>query len=133
MGFFEWFGEIFNPGPVGNIGRQDNDAWQPKNKFTVWFLTVLGVVLFGFLIWAVLQSDEKWQWLIALVIYLLLSWFASPKPAYSNIGWARGLIDNPFRISDDFNRWLALFALMLVPGKIIIYAAQTIHNTIRAL
>ena len=132
MGFLEWFGESFNRGPVGNINRNDDDSWQPRSKFTVWFLTLLGVGFLGFSIWAILQSDHKWQWLIAMGIYLIISFFASPQPDNSNMGWAGGLIDNPFRISDDFNRLLAIFALMLLPGKIILYAAQTILNTFRA-
>ena len=132
MGLFEWLGESFNPGPTGNIQRHENASWQPKSKFTTWLFTLLGLGIFGFLAWCILQSDAIWQWTLALLIYLIIAWVASPRPDYRNMGWAGGLLDNPFRISDDYNRMLSLLALLLVPGKLIIYAAQTLLNTIRA-
>lgn len=43
----------------------------------------------------------------------------SAKPDYSNIGWFGGLIDNPFKISDDVNRMIVLFMVILIPGRLI--------------
>ena len=132
MSLFEWFGEKFNPGPVGTVAHDEEDTWQPKSRFLIWLLTLLGVAILGLLIWGIFQLENKWQGFLLLLVYLLLSWWLSPQPDRSNMGWAGGIIDHPFRITDDFNRWLFFFALFLVPGKLILYAAQTILNTIRA-
>ena len=132
MSLFEWFSERYNTGPVGDINDEE-DSWEPKNKFTVWFLILLGIALLGFFVWSISQTDHLWQWTLAFLVYLLISRFASPRPDHTNMGWARGLLDNPFRISDDHNRLLLFFAFALIPGKLILYAAQTILNTIRSL
>jgi len=132
MGLFEWLGEKFNPGPVGTVRNDDDDSWQPGSKVLVWILTLLGVGIFVFFVWSILQSEDQWQWTLALVVYLFLARLLTPRPDHSNMGWAGGIIDHPFRISDDFNRWLFVFALLLLPGKIVLYAFQTILNTIRA-
>ena len=134
MSLFEWIGERFNPGPIGKIdGPDDENSYQPKNKFWIWFLTILGACLFGFLLWNIFQSENPPLLLLFLLLYLLLAYFLSPKPDRSNMGWLGGLMDNPFRISDDINRFLFFLALFLLPGKIMLYALQTIINTIKAL
>ena len=133
LSIFEWIAEKFNPGPVGTIDRNEEDAWQPQSRFLTWLLTLLGIGLFSFFIWGILKWENKWLAFLSLVIYLLLAWSITPKPAHQNMGWFGGLIDHPFRISDDFNRWLFIFALVLLPGKIILFSFQTILNTIRAL
>ena len=133
MGLFEWIGESFNPGPVGTVERDVENDWQPRNKFIIWLLTVLGIGMFSFFLWGVLQWNNKWEGVLLLTLYLFLSWFLTPKPDHRNMGWFGGTIDNPFRISDDFNRAQLFFAAFLIPGKIILHSAQTIINTIRAL
>ena len=132
MSLFEWFGEKFNPGPVGTAGHDDDNSWQPQNKFLIWLLTLLGAGIFGFFVWGILQLEDQWQWVLVLVVYLFLARLFTPKLDHSNMGWVGGIINHPFRISDDLNRWLFFFALFLLPGKLVLYAAQTIINTIRA-
>lgn len=131
MSLFEWIGERFNPGPVGTVKPENNNAWQPKNKAVTWILTLLGLGLFGFFVWAILQWDRRWLGFLLLPVYLLLARLLSPKPDYRNMGWFGGLVDHPFRFSDDLNRWLLFFALLLLPGKLILFAAQTLGNTFR--
>jgi hypothetical protein len=36
------------------------------------------------------------------------------------MGWVRGIIDNPFRWSDDVNRFLFFVEAILLPGKLMI-------------
>ena len=36
-----------------------------------------------------------------------------------NIGWLGGLMDHPFRYSDDINRGLLGLKLILMPGRLI--------------
>ena len=131
MRLFEWIGERFNPGPVGTVKPEENKEWQPKNKAVIWILTLLGLGLFGFFIWTILQWDRQWSGLLLLAGYLLLAWLLSPKPDHRNMGWFGGLVDHPFRFSDDMNRALLFFAVLLLPGKLVLFAFQTLYNTLR--
>lgn len=132
MSLLEWIAERFNPGPVGTVRQGiSKERWQPQGKFLVWLLTIIGVGLFVFALMSILQSEYVWQWLLAFIGYLLLAFWLSPQPDQSNMGWLGGLVNNPFRISDNVNRMLFWFALFLLPGKLILYATQTIINTIR--
>jgi hypothetical protein len=133
MSLFEWIGERFNPGPIGTIKRNEDQSWQPKNKVVSWILTLLGIGLFGIFSWAILQWEKPWLGFLLLAVYLLLARLLSPKPDTRNVGWFGGLVDHPFRISDDFNRWLLFFAVFLLPGKVVLYAFQTLVNTFRLL
>lgn len=54
------------------------------------------------------------------LIYLVLALLVHPKPRHDNMGWVRGIIDNPFRWSDDVNRFLFFFEAILLPGKLMI-------------
>ena len=134
LSIFEWIAEKFNPGPVGTVNHaNDDDSWQPRSKLLVWFLTLIGLGIFGFFIWCIIDSGHLWQGTLILVAYLFIAFMLSPKPEHQNMGWLGGVLDNPFRISDDFNRFLFFFALFLLPGKIVLYSLQTIINTIRIL
>lgn len=136
MGFFEWLGDAIKPGPVGHIEVNtkggDDGRWHPKAKWLVWLLTLLGVGFLGVLIYWIATSADVLNTIIASVVYLVIARFFTPIPDDSNMGWAGGLINNPFRFSDNANRLLAILALLLIPGKIIIYSVQTIINSIRS-
>lgn len=56
------------------------------------------------------------------MLFFYISYYIVPKPDYSNVGWFGGLVDNPFRYSDDLNRILILFMVILYPGR---FLAQT--------
>lgn len=56
-----------------------------------------------------------------LIVYIILSFFLEPEPNYENFGWMGGFMDNPFRISDDYNRFLAFLNVILLPGKCMAY------------
>ncbi|MGL4736263.1 MAG: hypothetical protein ACRCW2_02300 [Cellulosilyticaceae bacterium] len=56
---------------------------------------------------------------IFVLIYVLLGYHCMPEPDYSNMGWMGGLMDNPLRISDDFNRLFLALKVLLYPGKFI--------------
>lgn len=131
MSLVEWIGERFNPGPVGTVKPDSNNAWQPKNRAVVWILTLLGLALFGLFIWAILQWDRQWLGFLLLAIYLLLARLLSPRPDHGNMGWFGGLLDHPFRFSDDINRALLFFAVLLLPGKLILFAFKVLYNTLR--
>jgi hypothetical protein len=47
------------------------------------------------------------------------------------VGWLGGLLNHPFRISDDVNRWLVIFFILLLPGKLVMFAFQTLYRLLR--
>ena len=51
--------------------------------------------------------------------YLVFAYFARPEPDIFNVGLMGGLVDHPFRFSDDFNRFLMACKVMLMPGRFI--------------
>lgn len=130
MSFLEWFLEPTNPGPVGKVevNPPEPDDDEPPRKWLIWLAITLGFVLVGIgLYWVCYNLPDtgiepvlfKLSW---LTIYVLISHFVKVTPDYTNVGWLGGLIDNPFRISDDYNRWLALFQAVLLPGKLMAYS-----------
>jgi len=129
MSLFEWFGESFNPGEVGtvDVGSRDSDergsATRSRIAVLVCFafaaaliglgayfvVSVYGVPTAGGLVWLTFGT----------FVYLSLSYFVHPKPDTSNIGWMGGLMDHPFRYSDDVNRFLIFLLIVLWPGRFI--------------
>jgi hypothetical protein len=51
--------------------------------------------------------------------YGLLAHFLQPSVDTENLGWAGGLLDNPFRISDNFERGKLRLLIFLFPGRFI--------------
>jgi hypothetical protein len=56
---------------------------------------------------------------IASLAYVGLGTLLRPEPDMSNVGLFGGLLDHPFRISDDFNRFLVFLLLAFFPARII--------------
>ena len=132
MSLFEWLGESFNPGPVGDIDASREPIFNQgiKRGWALFFM-LIGLVLFGFSLRLILQSETKFWSFVFFVIYLLFSYFLTPKPDTSNVGWLGGLVDHPFRISDDMNRFLVFLYLFLLPGKLVVFALQTAYRLIK--
>ena len=55
--------------------------------------------------------------------------YAAPA-GYRGYGMVGGLINNPFRITDNFNRFLLFLKLLLLPGRLV---AQAIMNFINLI
>ncbi len=123
MSLFEWFFERKNPGPKGHaeMGIQANPVGEMANWQKLLLLIIGGAIWIGYFYLFTLVNDSNVLSLIIFgVIYLALSLFIHPKPNVNNMGWAGGLIDNPFRWSDDVNRFLLFFEGFLFPGKLMI-------------
>lgn len=58
--------------------------------------------------------------------YLVAAYLLRPSPDYSNIGFLGGLIDHPFRYSDDINRFLMFLLAFLWPGRFVATAIMDI-------
>lgn len=125
MSLLEWLGESRNPGPVGDVHlTPPPPEGGPPARIVVRALVALA--LLAAVTWyAIDDALEVGGTPLApalLVAYLALSAFVSPEPDADNIGYARGLVDDPFRWSDDANRTLLFLAVALAPGRFVIGA-----------
>ena len=132
MSLFEWLGESINPGPVGNIEAGESSL-EPRKMKRIWviLLSVLCVLLFAFINWCINRADSsatRWGLRIGFIVYLVIASQITPKPDSSNMGFLGGLIDHPFRISDDINRFLLLFYILLLQGKMIIFPFRALST-----
>ncbi|WP_254512193.1 hypothetical protein [Anatilimnocola floriformis] len=59
----------------------------------------------------------------AILIYSGLAFFFRPEPNTDNLGYCGGMRDNPWKLSDDFNRGLLDLHMVLGPGR---YASETL-------
>ncbi len=124
MSLFEWFGESYNPGPVGSMEFGKKQKVSRTNGIVLLRLFISLFIITGifYLVFA-----DRVEFNIGnaarlsgiIFIYLVISYFIRPAPDTSNIGWFGGLIDHPFRYSDDINRFLLFFKIFLLPGAFI--------------
>ena len=126
MDLFEYVGESVNPGSVGGVEFGDDPQRPPPDATSVLLrLVVCAMALLGawFLVFVYLEVAVNPHNLgIAAVVvfsYVGLGWLIRPQADFSNMGWAGGLIDNPFRYSDDINRTLLFLTIVLFPGRLI--------------
>jgi len=123
MSIFEWFFERNNPGPTGSIETYHHKLYWPRIWIIIAGLTALFAVLF--FIYAVpfhrfegFESKSAYLGSFFTLCYLVASYYIYVKPDYKNMGFL-GFIDNPFRYTDDINRFMLFFQLFLLPGKIL--------------
>ncbi|WP_421945338.1 hypothetical protein [Pedobacter sp.] len=123
MSIFEWLFEMNSPGPTGDFESGHHRLNWPR----IWIVIAgLSSLLFvGFVIYIgpfnrFLHFDAiNAVLLTGLIIgYLLVSYYIYPKPNLDNLGFL-GFIDNPFRYTDDINRYLLWSQIILFPGKIL--------------
>lgn len=134
MGLFEWWMERKNPGPTGNaqFGQDPSatDQWPLWVQVLVVLLGGAAWIGLGFLVWP-WALDDALLFLLGFAAYLALAYFVHPAPATRNMGWMGGLIDHPFRFSDDVNRFLLFFQAFLYPGKIMLWTWRILWSWIR--
>lgn len=118
------------PGPVGKLqvdASASPDQLPPK-KWMIWSAILLGLacwevgLLWIFAEWPSLSGSQYLLKLSGLSLYAWVSYRVSAKPDYSNLGWWGGLLDNPFRSSDNVNRWLVYLRVLLVTGQLMAYS-----------
>lgn len=123
MSLFEWFFERDNPGPTGSVETYHHKLNWPRFWIIVAGTAALIALLF-FIYYlpfnqleAFVLRDACLATLFTLA-YLVLSYYVYIKPHYDNMGYL-GFIDNPFKYTDDVNRFMLFFQALLLPGKII--------------
>ncbi|MBD8489692.1 hypothetical protein IFO69_13125 [Echinicola sp. CAU 1574] len=130
MSLIEWIGESISPKKVGNIANEA-PAYSRKSKvFIILNFIISGLILASY--YYLLFRNEPSISIkeigfssIIILCYLLMSYYFKPKPDYDNVGIFGGIIDHPFRISDDFNRILIVLKILLIPGR---YVASSIRD-----
>jgi hypothetical protein len=122
MGMFEWWGEQWNPGRVGGVDLMEDRPVPQSAGLTFARFGLTLATVFGAAVAAMLVPQEPSPVLVlqvagALVAYIVIATILRPKPDMKNMGFAGGLIDNPFRYSDDLNRGLMWLAILFWPGR----------------
>lgn len=119
---FEFIGECFNPGGIGTVEKCKVNREHIKLS-TLIFKTMIciGIIVlcFMYFVKTLLPIQNTLLFLLGMTIYCVIAFLFVPKPDYSNVGWLGGLIDHPFRISDDINRVMLFFLIALYPGRLI--------------
>ncbi|MHA7109879.1 hypothetical protein ACRTDU_07115 [Sunxiuqinia elliptica] len=135
MSIFELIGELFNPGQVGEIDF--NDRRETYHRKFIIIRLVISLLLLGLLEYLFLRYPKHYNDFVYilkvnafLLIYLLISFKIKIRSNSDNLGWVPFLIDNPFRISDDFNRFLVVLKVLFMPGK---YISSSIHNFYKSI
>lgn len=80
------------------------------------------VLAMGLSIWAIywaFHTSQDFYYVGGLFIYGLLGYWVHPKPDWQDMGCFGTLINNPFSISDNFNRALFFLFLFLLPARFI--------------
>jgi hypothetical protein len=123
MSRFEWMGEQVDPGRVGGFDAEDLGRPRRVSPFVACFKFAITFLAFIIVPLVALFSNTVADPLVGiaafggLLVYVVLSTVFTPRPDLTNIGWAGGLIDNPFRYSDDWNRALLGLLILTGPGR----------------
>jgi hypothetical protein len=132
MSWSEWLGERFNPGEYGSV--ETGERYRRYPSWTVMIVrfviaaALLGVAYYLVFEYLAVPTTNSITWAIGITAaYLLLGYYVHPRPDTSNMGWLGGLMDNPFRWSDDVNRCLLFLTLLLWPGR---FVAESLHDLV---
>jgi hypothetical protein len=119
MGFLEFFGDNREEN-IGKVGIKAPERDEEPNGLTAFkfglsalILVLVEAALIGSGSGAAVPVD------IVLVIYLLIAYFVKSEPNTGDMGIAGGLIDHPFKYTDDINRSLFWLKIALAPGRFI--------------
>ncbi|TWT30029.1 hypothetical protein [Blastopirellula retiformator] len=53
------------------------------------------------------------------MMYVAIAFLFVPRPNYNNVGFLGGLVNNPWKYSDNYNRSLRTWRILLGPGRFI--------------
>lgn len=122
MSLFEWWMERGKEAPDGElrVGSPEREGRSPEAIALRGAIAV--VVLAALLSYVVTNVEDRRDLLFylgLLAFYLGAAFWLSPEPDADNMGMAGGIIDHPFRYSDDVNRRLLLLRVLLAPGRFV--------------
>jgi len=135
MSLFELIGELINPGPTGKIDLRDTNQTHREKLIPIRF--VISLIILVLIEYLLLRQPKHYNapgYILranaVLLVYLLISARIRVRPDTRNLGWVPFLINNPFRISDDINRFLFIINVLFMPGK---YIAKNVSSFYRYL
>ncbi len=122
MGLLEILFKRSNPRAIGEVTINKQKPEEPQVR-VLSIKLIISIVIIGFMFYVTvlrnLNSGSVIGFIIVLTVYCLYGYVIMPKPDYSNMGWAGGRFDNPFRRSDNINRFLRGLKIALYPGRFI--------------
>lgn len=128
ISLLELFAERRKRHPLGTIDTAPAVRRQ-GSKPLVLFRGLLALALLVLAVTIVLLADssagERVAWLLLLVLYLAIGASLYPKPDYRNVGLLGGMIDHPFRFTDDLNRCLVVLLVVFWPAR---FATRSIRD-----
>lgn len=135
MSLFEWLFEMGNRGPMGHVEEHEHPRKQ-RSMTSVIITGFIALLVAGLPLFFTLQNYSIAFKPIALclgieLVYLFLAYRYKPVYESSNMGWLGGVIDNPFRISDDYNRMLLFLKLLLFPGRFVSIALVDFYRLMK--
>ncbi|MDF2907769.1 MAG: hypothetical protein K0R34_3090 [Herbinix sp.] len=133
MGLLEYLFERKNPGTVGEIQKNQPPLETRSVAWVVLKLIISIVIICGLFYITVLQDFSFGRLLIYILTltgYSIICYRYVPRPDTSNMGLFGGIIDNPFRYTDDLNRFLMFLSILLYPGRFI---STTLVQTYRLI
>jgi hypothetical protein len=122
MGLFEYLFERKNPGQVGDIQKNNRPIEPVCIVVTIIKLVISIAMIYGAFYITVMQNFNLSNFIIFILIltgYCIVSYRYIPRPDVSNMGLLGGLIDHPFKFTDDINRGLLGLYIILSPGRFI--------------
>ncbi|MFY7899162.1 MAG: hypothetical protein ACOVNY_03185 [Chitinophagaceae bacterium] len=135
MNIFEWLVERRKPNAMGKISVDNLDDFQ-KDIPLFWqiIIVLFGFAGIGWFFWITIVENEimqSWKAIVVFAVYLLIARYIKSKPNMRNMGLFGGLINHPFRYSDNINRMLFLLEAILFPGKIMVAALQIVWKFLK--
>lgn len=133
MGLLEYLFERKNPGSVGEI-QKNQPPLEPRSVIGVVLKLIITIfIIYGLCYITILQNfsfGNALVFFLILIVYCIISYRYVIRPDTSNMGLFGGLIDNPFRYTDDLNRKLMILSVLMYPGRFI---STTLVQTFRLI
>ncbi len=118
----EIIGEQVNPGSVGSFEFGGRRPDHPNHTAILVRTIIIGAISVALTVWAMVEGVAAYKIGYGVgfaLTYVLAGWTFRPLPDTSNMGWLGGMMDNPFRWSDDLNRFMLFLKIVLWPGMIV--------------
>lgn len=131
MSLLESLEEQLEPGPVGDF-ETGPPPHEPRPRRQVIVRGLLGLAMVAVpLVLASLATPYSIgtvTWAAAgLELYLAVAYYVRPRPADFDRSW-RGVLEKPFRVTDDLNWMLWFMGVVLWPGR---FASTAIVDLLR--
>lgn len=122
MSIIEYLFERKNPGKVGSIQKNTEPIKMVSVLVLIFRILVSAAIVFG-VFYVTVGSDLTIVNTVIittiLFVYCLISYCFIPRPDTSNMGLLGGLVDHPFKYTDDINRTLFGLSIIMYPGRFI--------------